>query len=119
MAKLSFKQWSGEPPARPEGGKTRQPNPFDEIVLKSYDEKKSFSFDVPHDPEAFDGTEGKTRTDELATYTKQLRSAARYHSKGIDIRVIGDTGIWFAVRDPKPRAKLPNDTPAVDPTPAT
>lgn len=103
MAQFKITKYAGERPVA-KRGTVREPNPFDDAVRRSYDEKQAFSVDVPHEA-------GEDRNGELVAVIKLLRAAAKFVDVGLDTSIIGDTGVWFQAREKLERkAKLPNET---------
>lgn len=100
--KLKFAVWKGEPP-KITGRKEREPNPYDDIVKQSYDEKKSFSTDIPD-------VDGMDLADVKKGQVRLLRNAARFHDIGVDIRFVGERTLWFQARDK--REKKTDETAA-------
>jgi hypothetical protein len=101
---LKFAEWKGEPPAI-KGRKVRPPNPYDELVKKSFDSGKSFSGTVP----AVDGVD---LSDAVKGQVRLLRNAARFLDVGVDIRILDGGVIWFQGRAKRERNTTPETAPA-------
>lgn len=100
--KYTFKEWKGEKP-QTAGGKERQPNPFDDIVKKSFDEKKSFGVTVPHET-------GKERKEELGAVVRLLRGAAAFHKLSVNVRILEPDTVWFEAVAKRSRPRKPGET---------
>ncbi|MGH7239258.1 MAG: hypothetical protein ACREHG_04225 [Candidatus Saccharimonadales bacterium] len=99
---LTFKVANFEPPPA-SVGKPRDPNPYDAIVQKSWDERKgnaegvvkgkAFFASLPHEPTA-------NVQEEIGAQVKSLRNAAKFVGCSVAIRVIEgerdeDRQLWF------------------------
>lgn len=80
----------------------REANPFDEVVKESFEKSSPFECPFPHTP-------GGNLEEEKKNVYALLRSAAKFHGYGLDVRILNDTNdekrtLWFQARKPRQTA---------------